>query len=397
METDSNLTILVINGGSSSLKFSLYDAVTLQEKMNGQMNDIGAAQSHMEITQDSRIIFSERSAGYASLAQGADALVSWLKNSEHTKNLTAIGHRLVQGGPSHRAPMRISPALLKDLAGYLHLSPNHLPGEIALIKRFTQAFPDCLQVACFDTFFHRDMPAVASEYPFAEKYKEKGLIRYGFHGLSYEYIMHTLTQEDPEICQQKTVIAHLGNGASMAAVVNGRSADTTMGLSPAGGLVMGTRSGDLDPGVMLFLLEEGQLTTAGLDKLVNQESGLKAIAGTSNMQELLTRYPGDPKALKAIESFCYTARKFIGSLAAGMGGLQTLIFTGGIGENAPEIRERICTGLDFIGVRISKSANDASQQVISARNSPVKVSVIKTNEAWIIAKHTQEQLHLNHE
>ena len=322
----------------------------------------------------------------------AEAVVGWLKNNTHHFPITAIGHRLVQGGPDHREPEMISDHLLLALHEYVYLAPNHLPEEINTIKTFRSAFPKIYQVACFDTFFHRDMPFYSKYYPLPAEYKDKGLMHYGFHGLSYEYVMHKLAGDDAAISKQKIIIAHLGNGAGMAAVQNGISVETTMGLSPIGGLVMGTRSGDLDPGVLLFLLKQGRLTPTQLDDLLSKHSGLTAICGISDMQELLKNETNNPKAKEALTVFCYHAKKFIGALAASMSGLDMVVFTGGIGENSASIRERICQDLEFLGITISEKQNHDMHEIISTEKSKVSVRVLKTNEEWMIARHTQDTI-----
>lgn len=388
MKAGSGKCILVINGGSSSLKFSLYHIHSTQLELSGEVSHIGSKQGHMEITSGNKVIFTDHSS-YENLVDGANALIGWLKDNLHDLSITGIGHRLVQGGPEHRKPEMITDDVLQALHEFVYLAPNHLPNEIKTIKTFKSAFPDIPQVACFDTYFHRDLPSYARYYPLPEEYKNKGLIRYGFHGLSYEYIMQQLTAETPSVSGKKIIIAHLGNGASMAAVLNGVSVDTTMGLSPAGGLVMGTRSGDLDPGVILFLLKQEKLTTGQLDELLNKQSGLKAIAGISDVQELLKNEAHDTKAKEALTVFCYAAKKSIGALAAAMGGLDMLVFTGGIGENSSVIRERICSELSFMGIRINKGANRKMQDTISSKLSRVTVKMMKTDEEQMIFKHTQ--------
>ncbi|MES2063615.1 MAG: acetate/propionate family kinase [Bacteroidota bacterium] len=380
MTKKQNFSILVINCGSSSLKFSLYGAASLLPEWSGSVNHIGGEESKLEIRNSQHQLQECRVGNFKNLDAAVKEVIDWLKSNPDQIKLSAIGHRLVQGGPEHQLPELITGALLKTLERFVYLAPNHLPDELKAVKAFQVAFPKLPQVACFDTAFHKDMPSYARYYPLPEKYKDMGLIKYGFHGLSYQYILQALTAEDPEVTKKKIIIAHLGNGASMAAIKNGISVDTTMGLSPVGGLVMGTRSGDLDPGVLLFLLKQGKLGTAQLDKLLSKDSGLKAIAGMSDIQELLEAEPENPKAKEALIVFCYAAKKFIGALAAAMGGLDLLVFTGGIGENSAIIRERICSDLEFIGI-------DATDQ-----KSRVTVRVIPTNEALMIARMTCDLL-----
>jgi acetate kinase len=253
------------------------------------------------------------------------------------------------------------------------------------------------QVACYDTLFHNSLPQFVKEYPLPSKYLGTGLLKYGFHGLSYEYIMQTLGKSMPGIKNKRIVIAHLGNGASMTAVKNGESVDTTMGLTPLGGLVMSTRPGDMDPGVLLFLLKQNQCTADELDEVLNKESGLKAIAGTGDMRQLLKNEATDSRAGQAIATFCYTAKKFIGAYSAALGGLDLLVFTGGIGENSATIRERICNGMDFLGVQVDRNLNATDARVISPRNSKVKTMVIKTDEEKMIAQHTRMIINIKNE
>lgn len=377
---------LCINCGSSSLKFSLYGADTCALQFSGAISPIGQENSALLISDASGQVLENRLSHYADLAAAVSELISWLKTQESRYPFYAIAHRLVQGGPAHRQPELITPELLNDLQQYIYLDPNHLPDELATITTFDTAFPEARQVACFDTAFHRDMPPVAKNYPLPAKFQKKGLFKYGFHGLSYAYILQELAVHDPQANSQKLIIAHLGNGASMAAIANGISIDTTMGVSPIGGLVMGTRSGDLDPGVLLFLLKQYHLNPEELEELLSKHAGLKAIAGSSDVQELIKNEAADPRAEEALRLFCYSAKKHIGSLAAALEGLDTLVFTGGIGEHSAIIRERICQGLDFLGVTLDREKNTNNELTISDATSRVRVRVIKTNEELMMAR-----------
>jgi acetate kinase len=388
MTKQRNAGILVINCGSSSLKFSLYSAASLLAEWSGSVSPIGSGKGKLEISDNRHQVIASRSANFKDLDAAVKEVITWLKSHPGQMKPAAIGHRLVQGGPEHRQPEIITPQLLETLGQFVYLAPNHLPEELKTIKTFQAAFPGTPQVACFDTAFHQDMPVYAKDYPLPPKYKAMGLLRYGFHGLSYQYILQELTAEDPAITKKKIIIAHLGNGASMAAVKEGVSVDTTMGISPTGGLVMGTRSGDLDPGVLLFLLKQDKLTPGQLDDLLSKESGLKAISGKSDVQELLQAEPNDPKAAEALTVFCYAAKKFIGALAAAMGGLDLVVFTGGIGEHSAVIRERICKGLEFMGIEIAETKNPGHGPLISKKKSSVTVRVIPTNEELMIARLT---------
>ncbi|MBB6113039.1 acetate kinase [Mucilaginibacter lappiensis] len=378
--------ILSINCGSSSLKFSLYHALSTNLEWAGSITRIGEAKAHLEIRDYSHYLLEHHDKHYKNFNSAVTEVIAWLKDKQEKYPLMAIGHRIVQGGPKHFEPVIITDELVKTLDEMVYLAPNHLPEEIATIKTFQAAWPDVRQVACFDTCFHHGMPSYVKDYPLPVTYKKMGLMKYGFHGLSYEFIMQELAKQFSPVAEQKIIIAHLGNGASMAAVKNGFGVETTMGLSPLGGLVMGTRSGDLDPGVILFLLKQAKLTPDELDGLLSTKSGLKAIAGISDIRELLQAEPEHPLAKEALTMFCYTATKYIGALAAAMGGLDMLVFTGGIGENSAIIRERICHELGFMGIELDKSKNKKNELIISKSTGKVSVRVIKTNEELMIAR-----------
>jgi acetate kinase len=386
MTKPANSSILVINCGSSSLKFSIYDPAAFELEIAGTMTGIGEGKGQLKITNRQGRLLENKRRKYSDLKSAVKSLITLLRSDRYHVNLAAIGHRLVQGGPDHREPELITDELLNQLHEFIYLAPNHLPSELATIKTFRSAFPEIPQMACFDTAFHKDLPAYIKRYPLPEAYQKKGLIKYGFHGLSYAYILQKLLAENPAAVHQKIIIAHLGNGASMAAVQNGQCLDTTMGLSPIGGLVMATRSGDLDPGVILFLLKQYGLSVNELDELLSKSSGMTAIAGTGDMQELLAKETTDSKAAEAIKVFCYQAKKQIGGLAAALGGLDVLVFTGGIGANSPAIREHICRDMKFLGIELNQRANHKGQQTISLNTSRVAVRVLPTNEELMIAK-----------
>jgi len=388
---ESNTTgsfILVLNSGSSSLKFSLFHQDRLELEWSGSITGIGEKQAKLMIHNAEGEALLSKETSYLNLETAAAELISRLDSPSGKCSIQRIGYRLVQGGPAHRMPEIITDDLINVLETYTYLAPNHLPAEIQLIRVFRKAFKNAIHVACFDTFFHLNMPSVAKFYALPQVYRDQGLMRYGFHGLSYEYILQKLQNENGRIDEKKIIIAHLGSGASMAAVSGGIGQETTMGMSPIGGLVMSTRSGDLDPGVILFLLRKYQMTPVQLDELFSQESGLKAIAGTGNMQQLIENRSWHPPAQEAIEVFCYQAKRQIAALAAGLGGLDMLIFSGGIGENAPLIREQICKDMGFMGISLDPALNLNGDPIISTLDSSVSIQVIKTNEAWMIAKHT---------
>jgi len=290
-------------------------------------------------------------------------------------------------GMHHTAPEWVTQELLDELHRISPYDPEHLPGEIALIEIFRQRHPKLPQLACFDTAFHGTMPKVAKLLPIPRRYAATGVERYGFHGLSYAYLMEELTRLDPAAAKGRVILAHLGNGASLAAVRDGQSMDTSMGFTPAAGLVMGTRSGDLDPGLLSFLARSEGMTPAGFDRMVNDESGLLGVSEiSSDLRDLLAQEAVDVRAAEAVALFCYQTKKWIGSFAAALGGLDTLVFAGGIGENAPVIRARICEGLGFLSIELNESRNDAAAGVISSEGSRTTVRVIRTDEERMIAR-----------
>lgn len=385
------MRILTINSGSSSVKFGLYDmGGTERLVLSGSIQRIGLRAGGFRIADSRGKSLVDEHTELPDHQTALKRLFEWLEDHEPGQSLDAVGHRIVHGGPKYNQPHRITPALTAELQDLIQLAPDHLPHEIKAIQATNHSYPDLAQVACFDTAFHRHMPKLAQIYPLPRHYQHEGLERYGFHGLSYEYILQELRKEaGDQAADERVIIAHLGNGASMAAVRNGKSVDTTMGFTPAGGLVMSTRSGDLDPGVLIYLLEEKSLRASGLNDLVNQQSGLLGVSGiSSDMKDLLDKEENDAHAREAVGLFCYQARKHLGALAAALGGLDTLIFTAGIGENAPTIRERICQDMSFLGIHIDPQRNAANARIISRENDPVTVRVMKTDEDLMIARHT---------
>ena len=285
------------------------------------------------------------------------AVLERLRRMGHASLLLAVGHRIVHGGSLYREPVRIGPEVVDVLNGLVTVDPNHMPQALSAVEATAREFPSVPQVACFDTAFHARMPRVARLFALPRALSDEGILRYGFHGLSYEYVMDELRRIDPRAAEGRVIIAHLGNGASMAAVRGGVGIDTTMGFTPTGGLAMGTRSGDLDPGVLIHLLRSRRMEVDVLDALVNEESGLLGVSGTtSDMRDLLAREGEDRRAAEAVDLFCYVAKKHLGALVAALGGLDTLVFTGGIGEHAAPVRERICAGLGFLGVALDPDA-----------------------------------------
>ena len=382
--------ILTINVGSSSLKFGLYNYETLEARYIGVV-EIGDSPNEPFTVKKSTtgdVIFTKKGP-YNNPAAAFNELVKWLNQSKLVERIAAAGHRIVQGGGAGKQPAVLTDEILHSLGKLVYLAPNHLPAELQVINISRNAFPAIPQIVCFDNSFHQHMPDCAKYYALPEKYKNMGLQRYGFHGLSYEYIMEKLAGKTIALGRKRIIIAHLGNGASMVAVKNSIGVDTTMGMSPMGGLVMGTRPGDLDPGVSLFLLKHEQLTADELGTLFSKESGLKAIGGFSDVRKLLNIEQHNSDARAAIELFCYQAKKTIGSLAAAIGGVDILVFTGGIGANAAVIRERICKDMDFMGIEINPKSNRNGLEFISSADSRVEVKVMQTDEEWMIASHTK--------
>jgi acetate kinase len=355
--------VLCVNSGSSSLKLAIF--------LVG-----GGAEPRRAATAEMDKLTSRESALTKGLAELA---------TSGAPPATLVGHRVVHGGPHHTAPARIDATLLEDLRALVPLAPLHMPAAIEGIEAVAALHPDLPQVACFDTAFHATMPDVARRLPLSDRLYDEGIRRYGFHGLSYEYVVSVLGPAPPE----RTIIAHLGSGSSLVAVKGGRSIDTTMGLTPAGGVLMGTRTGDLDPGVLLYLLRSEKLSADALETLVERESGLSAIGGSSDMKLLLGRAGEDARAHRAITMFAYSVRKAVGSLAAALGGLDLFVFTGGIGEHAPRIRSEVCGGLAHLGILLDEARNAQGHDRISKDVSACTVRVIPTDEDLVIARHTR--------
>lgn len=388
------ITILAVNTGSSSIKFSLYESGEKEELLfSGSLTRIGLPDGRFSVMDaEGRYIDCVR-VEVADHEAACRHVFSWIKR--HGPGIPdAVGHRVVHGGPLHTAPEKVTPELLDSIAELIPYAPEHLPQALNAIRHAAAGLPGVFQVACFDTAFHRTMPPVARLCPIPEEFRKQGVQRYGFHGLSYQYILNELkAQGEPLARKGRVVLAHLGHGASMAAVLDGRSVETTMGFSPAGGLVMSTRTGDLDPGVVLFLLQQGRLDAEGLRELVNKRSGLLGISGLSaDMRDLLDAESDNEQARMAVELFCYSARKHVGALTTVLGGLDMIVFTGGIGLHSPEIRERICAGLEFLGVRLDQQKNLNHPEIISMDDSPVIVRVMETNEEVMIVRETRSVL-----
>jgi len=397
--------VLTINGGSSTLKFAVFEwngdapgSAPSPRAVSGSIDRIGEAGSRLRATGPWLGGPVEEDVQAPDARAAAEGMIEWLDGRGGLAGIAAVGHRVVHGGERHAASERVTPALIDELRALSPLDPDHMPGGIALLEAVGRRLPEVPQVACFDTAFHHGMPEVARRLPIPRRYEAMGLRRYGFHGLSYAYLMEELARlAGAEAARGRIVLAHLGSGASLAAVAGGRCRDTTMALTPASGLVMGARSGDLDPGLLVHLVRAEGLDADALDALVNRRSGLLGVSETSaDMRDLLVREKDDPRAADAVALFCYAVKKGIGAYAAALGGLDTVVFAGGIGENAPEVRRRICEGLGFLGVTLDEAGNAASHipraAVISEKGSPVRVWVIPTDEESMIAKEVRRVL-----
>ena len=379
--------VLTINGGSSSVKFALYEVgKALKQLIKGEMENIGIKGTKLSFTNDVSSRKHNVKIEASDHTSAFEFLIGWLEKQDIFTSVKAIGHRIVFG-MDHTDPGVLSPELLTELKEISAFDPDHLPEEIKLIEVFQKHYPDMVQVACFDTSFHTTMPQVAKSIAIPRRYTDKGIRRYGFHGLSYAYLVEQLYLEEWNLTSRdRVILAHLGSGASLAAVKNGKSIDTSMGFSPAAGIPMGTRTGDMDPGVAWYLMKTQKLTPTQFNHIVNHESGLLGISETSSdMQELLKSQKTDKRAAEAVELFCYETKKRIGSFAAVLGGLDTLVFSGGIGERSAEIRRRVCHGLHFLGIELDETKNAQNETVISSSSSLVNILVIPTNEELMIA------------
>jgi len=387
--------ILTLNAGSSSLKFALFRADDPRARvLAGTFGRIGLPDARLTVAGAHASEESERSNQAPNHIACVPTLVALLEKRAGFTDVSAIGHRVVHGGIRYHEPQRVDAPMLDELRRISPFDPEHLPAEIALIEEFARRYPEVSQVACFDTAFHHDMPRVARLLAIPRRFEAQGIQRYGFHGLSYAYLLEELARvAGTKASQGRVILAHLGNGASLAAVRGGKSIDTSMGFTPTAGLVMSTRSGDLDPGLVSFLARSEQMTATQFQHLVNQESGLLGVSEfSSDMRDLLAREADDVRAAEAVALFCYQAKKWMGAFAAALGGLETLVFSGGIGENCPSIRARICEGLGFLGLELNESRNAAHADVISAEGSRATVRVIRTDEELMIARSVRRVL-----
>jgi acetate kinase len=388
--------ILAINSGSSSIKFALYRANSAMDRIvSGKLERIGRPDSSLTI-KDKDGTSQKLPVRSPNHRAGGEFIIRWLEKNFGFKSIIGIGHRVVHGGLKFTSPQRLTRELVHELNRLSPYDPEHLPSSLELMGLFHKHHPQVPQVACFDTAFHSQMPRVAKILPIPRRFDKKGVQRFGFHGLSYAYLMEELQQIcGSKVAKGRIILAHLGNGASMAAVRNGKSIDTTMGFTPAAGMPMSTRSGDLDPGLVWYLARSENITGQKFHDMVHHQSGLLGVSETSpDMRDLLAREKTDVRAAEAVAMFCYHARKWIGAFTAALGGLDTLVFAGGIGENAPVVRARICDGLQFLGLKLNQNRNKISAPVVSSPSSKVTVRVIRTDEEIMLASSVARVLSL---
>jgi len=387
--------LLTINGGSSSIRFAIYEAgKTPRRRLAGKIDRIGLSGTNLIVNDAAGSAQAPLRLAATDHRTAVRVLMDWLDAQPVFASIKAVGHRVVHG-MKHTEPERITAKLLAELRRITPYDPDHLPSEIALIEALRQRHPKLPQVACFDTAFHRSMPRVAKLLPIPRRYLAKGVEHYGFHGLSYAYLMEELGRIDRAEANGRVILAHLGNGASLAAVRGGKCIDTSMGFTPTSGLVMSTRTGDLDPGIAYYLARSERMSAAKFNQMVNHESGLLGVSGTSSdLRDLCARAATDVRAAEAVELFCYQVTKWIGAYAAALGGLDTLVFAAGIGENAPLIRKRICGRLGFLGVELNAKRNAQHAPLISSDAGRVRVRVIRTDEELMIARSVSRLLNL---
>ncbi len=383
----------VINGGSSSIKFSLFsygNGTDLQLLFKGQVDGIGMAPRFVAKTPEGTLLDQREWADHQDVDRRTllDFLIRWVSNHAEHVNIQAVGHRVVHGGDAFSQPVRIDQAIVEQLETLIPLAPLHQPHNLAPIRTIAKLNPQLLQVACFDTAFHATNPPVARNFALPRALTAAGVHRYGFHGLSYEYIARRLPEIDPQSARGRVIVAHLGNGASMCALHHGRSIASTMGFTAMDGLPMGTRTGSLDPGVVLYLLRQREMDLDAVERLLYNESGLLGISQISNDMRVLIE-SDDIRAKEAIDLFVYRIRREVGALAAALEGLDALVFTAGIGEHAAPIRAAVCQGLQWLGVHLDPEANHKDGPRIDAPHSDVAVWVVPTNEELMIATHTR--------
>jgi len=389
MPASAQQSILTVNRGSGTLKAGLYTAARPPALVASMKVDrAGTPDARIKIADPSGKALFDSAIKHGATNSDLTAILEWLRENGYAASLVGIGHRLVHGGPRYTESQKITPEVLAELEKIAPLDPDHTPQAIQIIRFFIDRLPETPQVGCFDTAFHVCLPKVARMYALPRRLYDEGVRRYGFHGLSCEYILQQLRAEDPTLAAGRLIVAHLGNGASITAVHQGKSVDTSMGFTPLEGLVMATRSGDIDPAAVIYLQQRDRLSPHEIDTLLNKQSGLLGLSGTSgDMRDLLEKEARDDRAAEAVALFCYRAKKYVGAYAAALGGLDSLIFAGGIGENAPQVRERICSGLEFLGLEVDPTLNRSNAPVISSKRSHATIQVIKTDEDIVIARH----------
>ena len=381
--------VLTLNAGSSSVKWALFRMDSLPVRAaTGKIERIGLRDGIVTVTDVATGHNERRIEQVPDHAASVRLLIDQLAQSGKGLSVQAIGHRVVHGGSRYADPQVVSAAVMEELRRLSPYDPEHLPAEITFIEAFGTEYPQVPQVACFDTGFHQHLPPVARLLAIPRRYEKLGIRRYGFHGLSYAFLMEELERvAGPDAARGKVILAHLGNGASLAAVRDGVSIDTSMGFTPASGLPMSTRSGDLDPGLVSYLARTEGLTADQFHHMVNAQSGLLGLSEISpDLRDLLEQEGRDTRAAEAVALFCYQGKKWIGAYAAALGGVEQLVFSGGIGEHAAVVRARMCEGLDFLGIRLDEGRNQANADVISSPESRVTVRVIRTDEESQIAQ-----------
>ncbi len=385
--------ILVINSGSSSVKFALFAAEEpLSRLWSGAIERIALANGRFHAVDAEGATVLDETRDIADHDTALRLLLDAVEEHSLGARLVAVGHRIVHGGPDCDCPVVVTAALEAKLRRLNPLAPLHQPHNLAGIAAVRRARPSLPQIACFDTAFHHNLPRLATLTALPREFYDEGVRRYGFHGLSYEYVVDALRRDGVDVDHEQIIVAHLGNGASMCAVKGGWSVETTMGFSTLAGLPMGTRCGDLDPGIVLYLLAEKGMTVGRVQHLLYEESGLLGLSGLSrNMQDLLARR-AEPAAVEAVDFFCYQARRHLGALTAVLGGINRLVFTGGIGANAPEVRAKVCTGLEYLGIVLDAKRNANDARLISADASRVAIEAFPTDEELMIARHVQQVL-----
>lgn len=382
--------IVVINSGSSSIKFAAYEFNSaLGKSLHGSVENIQAAPTLKIFDANDAIIKEDKFNSDAGYAFFFDLLLSSFASNRFNYVVSAVGHRVAHGGPQYTAPVLITNKIIQDLKEFIPFTPLHQPYNLEAIESIQSSYPNLPQVACFDTAFHRTHPDVADYFGLPRDLTDAGVRRYGFHGLSYEYIMHKIREMDESKYHKRIIVAHLGNGASMCAIKQGKAIDTTMGFTALDGLVMGTRCGSLDPGVLLYLMQHKKMTYQGIQEMLYKKSGLLGVSGISSNMKILLQDATKP-AKEAVELFVYRIRRELGALTEVLGGLDILIFTGGIGEHAWQVRERVCADNEWLGIKMNPTLNKNNQTSISDATSNVEVLVIPTNEEWMIARQTYD-------